>query len=210
MVVNPPTQKAVQARTRRARSAVIDAARQLFGEHGYAAATIEAISARSGVPPATVYRLFASKLGILRALIDVSIAGDDGDVAVADRPHVVAARGAPGPVAVLAGFAAIVSEINQRTNVWYHVLVVAAGSDPEAAELLRGLRRQRDEGQRQFVTALAGIGALRHDLSEQRAADVVHALASPELYRMFTEDRGWSATGYRDWLSATLQAQLVG
>ncbi len=47
-----------QARTRLARRAVVDAARTLFLERGYAATTVEAISERSDVPAATVYRLF--------------------------------------------------------------------------------------------------------------------------------------------------------
>ena len=58
-----------QARTRLARAAVVDAARTLFLERGYGATTIDAISALSDVPPATVYRLFSSKRGILKALL---------------------------------------------------------------------------------------------------------------------------------------------
>ena len=77
-----------QARTRLARAAVVEAARALFLERGYAATTIEAVSDVSDVPPATVYRLFSSKLGILKALLDGSIAGDDEAVALPDRPHV--------------------------------------------------------------------------------------------------------------------------
>src|SRR3954464_9295722 len=77
-----------QARTRFARRAVVDAARTLFLERGYVATTIEAISERADVPTATVYRLFSSKLGILKALLDVSIAGDDEAVPVARRPQV--------------------------------------------------------------------------------------------------------------------------
>ena len=45
-----------QARTRLARAAVVYAARTLFLERGYGATTIEAISALSDVPSATVYR----------------------------------------------------------------------------------------------------------------------------------------------------------
>ena len=56
-----------QARTRLARAAVVDAARTLFLERGYGTTTIDAISALSDVPPATVYRLFSSKRGILKA-----------------------------------------------------------------------------------------------------------------------------------------------
>ena len=66
-----------QARTRRTRAAVVEAARSLFVERGYAATTIEAISDRSDTPQATVYRLFSSKLGILKAVLDVSVGGDD-------------------------------------------------------------------------------------------------------------------------------------
>jgi AcrR family transcriptional regulator len=43
-----------QARTRLARTAVVQAARTLFLEYGYAGTTIEAISDLSDVPPATV------------------------------------------------------------------------------------------------------------------------------------------------------------
>ena len=66
-----------QARTRLARKAVVEAARALFLERGYAGTTIEAISDLSDVPAPTVYRLFSSKLGILKTLLDVSVAGDD-------------------------------------------------------------------------------------------------------------------------------------
>src|SRR4051812_20447193 len=66
-----------QARTRRTRTAVVEAARILFLERGYGGTTIEAISELSDTPQATVYRLFSSKLGILKAVLDASIAGDD-------------------------------------------------------------------------------------------------------------------------------------
>src|SRR3954453_14857990 len=93
-----------QARTRLARRAVIDAARALFLERGYTGTTVEAISERSDVPPATVYRLFASKLGILKAVLDVSIAGDDESVSVPDRPRARALFAIEDPREQLTGF----------------------------------------------------------------------------------------------------------
>src|SRR6201987_921 len=92
-----------QARTRRTRTAVVEAARTLFLERGYAATTIEAISDLSDTPQATVYRLFSSKLGILRALLDVSILGDDQAVLMAERPQVRALLGDPDPTNQLTG-----------------------------------------------------------------------------------------------------------
>ena len=85
---SPSKSRRGQARTRLARRAVVDAARTLFLERGYVATTIEAISEHSDVPTATVYRLFSSKLGILKALLDTSIAGDDQPRAVQERPEI--------------------------------------------------------------------------------------------------------------------------
>src|SRR5882757_7577168 len=100
-----------QARTRRTRAAVAAAARSLFAERGYAATTIEAISDRSDPPQATVYRLFSSKLGILKALLDVSVGGDDETVAMADRPQVRALFSAEDPNGQLAAFAALLRQV---------------------------------------------------------------------------------------------------
>ena len=88
---------APQARTRLARRAVLDAAGTLFRERGYGATTIDAISRASDVPQATVYRLFSSKQGILKALVDASIAGDDEPVPLAERPPVRSLLSAPDP-----------------------------------------------------------------------------------------------------------------
>src|SRR5688572_5731995 len=125
-----------QARTRLARAAVIDAARTLFLERGYGATTIEATSALADVPVATVYRLFASKRGILKALLDVSIVGDDEAVPLAARPHVRALLDDPDPRLQLAGFITIAADVNSRVAPIYRILVSAAASDPDAAPLL--------------------------------------------------------------------------
>src|SRR5215210_5901035 len=104
--------KRPQARTRLARAAVVDAARTLFLERGYGATTIEAISAASDVPTATVYRLFSSKHGILRALLDVAIAGDDEEVPVAERPVVQSLLADPDPKAKLAAFVGVAVQVS--------------------------------------------------------------------------------------------------
>ncbi|HEY2507818.1 MAG TPA: helix-turn-helix domain-containing protein [Streptosporangiaceae bacterium] len=210
--VNRPGQdgrRSGQARTRLARRAVVGAARELFLERGYAAATMEAISERSDVPAATVYRLFSSKLGILTALLDASIAGDDEAMAVQDRPEVADIFAEPDPRRKLAGFARMNVQINARSTAIYRILVSAAGSDPDAAALLAGYSRQRDAGQGQIARALSRAGALRPGLRERDAADIIHALMSPELYRLLVADRGWASERYGQWLQALLIEQLL-
>ncbi|QYG95394.1 helix-turn-helix transcriptional regulator [Iamia sp. SCSIO 61187] len=192
-----------------ARAAVVEAARQLFLERGYGATTVDAISTLADVPAATVYRLFSSKVGILRALLDVSIGGDDEDVAVAARPRVRALTEADDPGEQLAGFVGLTVQINTRVAPLYRVLVSAAGTDPDAAALLADLTRQRQEGQRVIVRALGRRGALRPDRRAGEAADLVHALLSPEMYRLLVIDRGWAPERYERWLRETLADQLL-
>jgi AcrR family transcriptional regulator len=198
-----------QARTRLARRAVVEAARSLFVDRGYGATTIEAVSDLSDVPPATVYRLFSSKLGILKALLDVSIAGDDRALPVLDRPEVAALFAQPDPEELLAGFARISVTINQRSGQIYQIMASAASSEPEAANLLGQYTQQRQQGQGQIARALARAGALRPDLRERDAADIVHVLMSPEVYRLFVADRGWSPARYETWLKDALVQQLL-
>ena len=188
---------------------MVDAARSLFLERGYGAATVEAISERADVPTPTVYRLFASKLGILKALLDVSIAGDHEAVPVAERPEVNELAGAGDPAQQLQGFVALASSINGRVAPIYQILVSAAGTDPDAAALLDGLTGQRQQGQRMIARSLARAGALRPGMRERDAADVIHALLSPEIYRLTVVDRSWSASRYRTWLTQLLTDQLL-
>src|SRR6516164_3437503 len=125
-----------QARTRRTRAAVVDSARTLFVERGYAATTIEAISNHSDTPQATVYRLFSSKLGILKAVLDVSVVGDDEAVAMLDRPQVRALLSDRDPKNQLAGFAALLRDVMARAAPVHRILADAARSDEDAASLL--------------------------------------------------------------------------
>jgi AcrR family transcriptional regulator len=198
-----------QARTRLARRAVVDAARALFLERGYVATTIDAISDRADVPAPTVYRLFSSKLGILHALLDASIAGDDEPIPVQQRPHVAALFEESDPDKLLASFVNIAVAINARSNDIYKILTSASASDPAAAELFGDYQRQRAEGQGRVARALVRARALRSGVGEREAADIIHALVSPELYRLLVIDRRWSRARYEKWLVSTLAAQLT-
>jgi len=200
---------APQARARRTRAAVVEAARTLFLDRGYAATTVEAISDLSDTPQPTVYRLFASKLGILKAVLDVSIAGDEEPIAMVDRPQVRAVDAHPDPTNTLAGFAALLRELMARTAPVHRILEDAARSDQAAATLLAEIARQRHDGQRRITRALARVGALRSGLREREAADIVHALASPEVYRLLVFDRGWTGEQYERWLTSILTDQLL-
>jgi AcrR family transcriptional regulator len=205
----PDKARRSQARTRLARRAVVDAARTLFVERGYQATTIDAISDRSDVPAATVYRLFSSKLGILKAVLDVSIAGDDRNLSLPERPPVAALFAESDPHKLLAGLASLTVAINARSGDVYRILSSASTSDPEAAALFADYQRQRAEGQGQIARTLARARALRPGLRERDAADLIHALVSPEVYQLLVVDRGWAPERYERWLAGLLAEQLT-
>jgi AcrR family transcriptional regulator len=207
---SPQERAGPQARTRRTRAAVVDAARILFLERGYAATTMEAISDQSDTPQATVYRLFSSKLGILKAVLDVSVVGDDRAVSMLDRSEVRALLSDGDPRNQLAGFAALLRELLARAAPVHRILVDAARSDQDAASMLAEFARQRHEGQQRIARSLARSGALRPGLRERDAADIIHALASPEVYGLLVSDRGWRGDRYENWLRTILMDQLLG
>jgi hypothetical protein len=50
---------------------------------------------------------------------------------------------------------------------------------------------------------------LRPGLRERDAADIIHALMSPELYGLLVVDRSWPPERYEAWLTETLVDQLL-
>jgi hypothetical protein len=91
----------------------------------------------------------------------------------------------------------------------HRILADAARSDSEAALLLAEVARQRHEGQQMIAHSLAHSGDLRPGLRQRDAADIDHALASPEVYGLLVLDRGWSPERYETWLTETLIDQLL-
>jgi AcrR family transcriptional regulator len=197
------------AATRATKAHVVEVATELFVDQGYPATTISQIAQDSGTPEATLYRLFGSKRGVLKEVLDVAISGDDEPVDYQHRPDVQAAFAAADPHELLGAFAHLTCLVLRRSAALYNVLLSSAGVDDEAAEMLAITRRQRHTGQSRIVGALAGSGHLRDGLRPAAAADIVYALMSPELFRMLTVERGWGEARYERWLAAALRAQLL-
>jgi AcrR family transcriptional regulator len=187
---------------------VIEAAQRLFTENGYPATTIETVAEAADTPLPTVYRLFGSKRALLAAVLDTAFGGDDQPIAFADRPAVRAARAEPDPAKMTAAFARIVAEFMQRSSAILNVLATAAQVDPEAADLLAQIRRQRYTGQSRIVAALRDTGALDPDLGTDEANDIVYALLSPEVHLILTVERGWPADRYERWIARSLSTLL--
>jgi len=90
----------------------------------------------------------------------------------------------------------------------FQVLSSAAEVDPEIAELSSEIRRQRHSGQSRIVAAIAARNALDPKLSLTEAEDITYAALSPEVHRILTIERGWTADQYERWLTRALGSLL--
>jgi AcrR family transcriptional regulator len=196
------------AQVRATRLRVIESAKRLFIESGYPATTIEAVADAADVSLPTLYRLFGSKRALLAAVLDASFGGDDEPIAFGDRPAVRAARAEADPVKMVEAFGRVLTELMERTSAILHVLATAAQVDPEAADLLAEIRRQRHTGQSRIVGALAERDALDPDLDPAQAADMVYAYMSPDVHRILTIERGWTSQDYELWAVRCLRSLL--
>lgn len=82
-VANAPTTRDLQAA--RTRQAVLDTARSLFAERGYAGASLQDIAHAAGVGKANVYYYFRTKAAILDALLDERVAALEETLEAAGR-----------------------------------------------------------------------------------------------------------------------------
>lgn len=191
------------------RGAILEAARELFGEGGYVATTIEEIAERAAVSPETVYATFKNKRSLLSELIDVSMAGDQAPVPVLARPWVQDVRDEPDPERRLRILARNGRLILERTAPIYEVLRGASAADPQMASLWELNKAQRFLGQRELLRILTRHNPLRRGLTMRTAADIFFTIGSPETYRLLVVDRGWSADRFERWYRDTLARLLL-
>ena len=199
-----------QAQARATRLRIIEAARALFIADGYPGTTLQAIADAADTSLPTLYRLFSSKRALLKAVLDVSLGGDDQPVAFGDRPQLQAARAEPDPRVLITAFARIGRDFMERSSAILRALATASAVDPDAAQLLDEIRRQRHTGQSRIAAALSARGALDPGLDGTEAADIAYAALSPEVHHLLTVERGWTAEQYQQWLVRSLGTLLRG
>ncbi|MGW3287587.1 TetR/AcrR family transcriptional regulator [Streptomyces sp. NPDC001002] len=195
-----------QEAARRNRAAILEACGELLFRDGYHAMTVRAVAERAGVSAETVYKTFGGKPGLVKALWDITLAGDDDPVPMGDRPLMREILRTAEPVAKLRLYAAFVRGIHERVAELFALLTQAG---PDVGEVLETAERERLIGVTAFVTHLDETGALGPDADPAHLADALWALAGPQLYNQLTAGRSWSTDTYEEWLAATLTATLL-
>lgn len=196
-----------QARLTRRR--ILDAARPLLIERGYAATTVELLASEAGVSVQTVYNTIGGKAAVIKAVYDVVLAGDDDPIPIAERPAFAAMLAEQDGRAFLRRYAALGREISERVGPLLVVLLAqAASGDSSLDEFVATVEQERLAAAVGIAAVAADRFGLRDGLDEAHAADAIWVLTSAEVYDRLVNRRGWSLDEYETWLADSLATIL--
>ncbi len=190
-----------QRQAQATRSMIVVAAQALFLEQGYICTTIESIAERAGVATSTVYAIFGSKRGILRAIRD----------SWHERTHIREVLNNSQKSAKPDERLEQLAEATRRQwEMGAEVTAIytgAAAADPRAAAELTQALVGRREGLQTFAKSMEPH--LHSGLDAAHAASILQALCLPEVFDELVRRSGWSMDEYQAWLARTLKSQLL-
>ncbi len=198
-----------QAQARQNRSAVLAAAQRLWLEKGYAATTMLEVAAEAGVSVETIYKAFDNKAGLLKAVVDVAMVGDDEPIPRLEREAVTRIIAEPDPRAKLQMHGESYVRNAARAAPLRLLARQAANSDPAAAQVWDQIVAERLARMTAFANGLRRDGHLRPDVTVEDARDVLWAYNSFELWELFVIKRGWAPDRFGRFLSDALIAALL-
>jgi AcrR family transcriptional regulator len=203
---NSPRRREQAAATR---GLILDVAQRLFERDGYAATSMAAIAAEAGVALKTVYVVFETKAGLLRAVWHRLLRGDEDDIPVGEQPWYQEVIGEADPERQLRLNARNSRIVKVRAGALMEAIRGAAPADPEIRLLWERIQAEFHANQRSIVESLHEKAALKPDLDVASAADILWAINHPSVYQLLVADRGWTPERYEEWLADTFCSQLL-
>lgn len=191
------------AQAARTRARVLDSAKILFESEGFEHVTIEKIAQTAGVSIPTIYLLFQSKRGVLRALMDEALPTEQFDTLV---ERSILENSPKERLGISAKIARQIYDAERaRMSIFQSVAVLA----PEFRELEKERELRRYTRQEVTINAMVNENSLREDLSPGKARDILWALTGRDMYRMFVIEQGWTSDEYEKWLTHLLIITLI-
>jgi len=198
-----------QQQARETRRVVLGAARRLFLQDGYAGTTVAAVAGDAGVSVETVYKTFGNKPGLVKAVFDVAVVGDDEPVPLLEREFVRRNMAEPDPRRKLLDYGRHLAEVAPATGPLLLVVRAAAATDNAAARVWEQLQTERLTGMSVFARHLHEGGHLRPGVSVDEARDVLWAHNSVELWDLLVNQRQWTDEQFGHWVAGQVIAALL-
>jgi AcrR family transcriptional regulator len=196
-----------QEASRSTRARIMAAAKTSFIERGFGATTIRQIADDAEVSQETIYKTFGGKAALLKAVYDVSLAGDDNPIPLAERPEAIAVRNAKSPAEAATTYAELAQLISSRIDPLLRVLLGSRDTDQALSEFARTTEKERHIGSSFYVRQWAQTGWLRDDITIDHAIDTVWALNSPQP-RWLLLDHGWTEAHHTHWLATLIHRSI--
>ncbi len=185
------------------RARVLESAAALFLSKGFVATTIADIAQHAGVALLTIYRGFGSKAGLLSAVQDQAVVGDDEQVAQLDREW---ARGLVDLVprdAICVLVAELLTSTARAAPIFD--VIQSAAADPAVRGLLDETHRRRVQTCQELADRVLGERSAR----SRQLGDLIYVVLGVESYLLLVVRRAWSEPAWASWAQRALEAELA-
>ncbi len=192
------------AQAAQTRERILACAKSLFESVGFECVTIEKIAQAADVSIPTIYALFQSKRGVLRALMDEVLPTDEFNALVEESIE------EKSPKNRLSISAKIARQMYDAERAQMDIFRGASVLAPEFKELEKEKEMRRYNRQEVTIKAMVKEKSLIKGLKQTKARDILWAFTGRDLYRMFVVEQGWTSDEYEKWLAQVLVNTLMG
>ena len=154
-----------------------------------------------------VYKAFASKPGLVRALWDTGLAGEP-PVHAEIRADAVSSTETDARL-IIANWAKLATEVAPRVAPLLLLVRTAAATDPEMQKLKDQLDLERLARMAHNADALGHGGHLREGVTRDQARDVLFTYTTPEIYELLVLRQGWSLDDFARFIRQGIAAALL-
>lgn len=195
--------KPTNARSRRTREALLNAAHAILKARGFEALTMTAVGDEAGISRRAVYLHFPTRAALVGALFD-HLAGVEG---LEDSLSRVWA--APTAAKALEEWAGHLARYHPRLLVVDRAVERVRHIDADAAAHRKRVVAAKLANCRRIATRLSDDGVLAEPWTVETATDMLFALISSDLIEALTVDRRWSRRRLTDHLAAVLRSTFA-
>lgn len=186
------------------RNRILDSARKLFQSEGFESVTIEKLAQVSKVSMPTIYTIFQSKLGVLRALMEEALPTNQRETLVEKSKREKSAKKR------LMIAAKIARQMYDAESAQMDIFRGASVLAPEFRKLEEEREKRRYRRLTEPIKTMEKEKSLAQGLTLSKAHDILWAFTGRDIYRMFVIERGWTSGRYEKWLAQLLIKTLIG